>query len=84
MKYLLIIKFNLFIKFIYNISYKLINNSNNFILIIYYLINLLPSFYEFIPVINISSKFNIDLKNVIPSENISFFSGLNYPIPYPI
>ena len=25
---------------------------------------------------------NINLTNVIPIENISLFSGINYPIPY--
>ena len=27
-------------------------------------------------------KFNINLNNVIPNENISHFSGINYPIYY--
>ena len=38
--------------------------------------------YNIYPSIYYSFKFNINLINVIPNENISHFSGLNYPIYY--
>ena len=51
--------------------------------IIYNFITYFPSIKEFIPDISYSFKFKIDLKKVIPTENISFFSGINYPYPNP-
>ena len=52
---------------------------------IFYIYNILfyPYFISFIPYIYISFNNNDFLKNVIPNENISFNSGLNYPIPFP-
>ena len=35
------------------------------------------------PSIDFSFRFDINLKNVIPVENISHFSGINDPIDYP-
>ena len=38
--------------------------------------------FEFNPSIYYSCKLLINLKNVIPKEKISHFSGINYPISY--
>ena len=48
---------------------------------------LFNNFYSFDslfnPSIYYSFKLLINLKNVIPKEKISHFSGINYPISYP-
>ena len=54
-----------------------------YILIIYFYINLFPISKLFIPDIYSSDKNKLNLKNVIPNEKISHFSGLDYPTPYP-
>ena len=53
--------------YLYHLSYLIF-----FIYLLHYLI--LHFFYSF--------KLLINLKNVIPKEKISHFSGINYPISY--
>ncbi len=42
-----------------------------------------PNYKSFIPIIFYSFNNKAILKNVKPKENISLFSGINSPKPYP-
>ena len=66
---------------IYNISSNKIDKLIYFIFLILFQIKYYPFSILFISDISFSYSNNDNRKNVNPAENISLFSGLNYPNP---
>jgi len=71
------------LKLIINISFNIIYKLWYLIKVNFWIIFYLPFLISFNPDIYYSFNNNINLKNVIPSENISDNSGLNSLFPYP-
>ena len=67
--------------FIFNIQDNIKFNPECSIFFNYLFIKSYPFLISFIPLIWFSFNYKINLKNVIPKENISANSGLNSPIP---
>ena len=67
--------------FIYNISYNIIFKTLYLIFINFFKINYSPFLKSFISTISIEFNNADNLKYVSPVENISLFSGSNYPNP---
>jgi len=69
------------IKFTYNISNNRTDKIAELIKSIFISINYYPISISFMKLIWFSGSIKTHLRKLNPKENISLFSGLNYPIP---